>query len=205
MAKRRKPKKSKKCPEPFNTLIDLAAAATLDYIAYKRRKKRGGKPTRIDPYEAAGIAFGLGKLETTEDILELGGMLGAMGAFDDDPSYDDGLQYGISREDYATRDEYVTALNSARFSEATFEDGENDILLDEEDVEEVLLCRVSCLSTGRNEDYHSRDITLRPGEQVLISENNEKNSIGIILTVDLLEGQEAIDAIDETPEILGRV
>lgn len=34
MAKNRR-KKSSKCPEPFNTLIDLAAAATLDYIAYK--------------------------------------------------------------------------------------------------------------------------------------------------------------------------
>ena len=33
-------KKSSKCPEPLNTLIDLAAAATLDYVAYKRRQKR---------------------------------------------------------------------------------------------------------------------------------------------------------------------
>lgn len=40
MAKRRK--KSSKCPEPFNTLIDLAAAATLNNIGYKRRQKRGG-------------------------------------------------------------------------------------------------------------------------------------------------------------------
>ena len=53
MAKNRR-KKSSKCPEPFNTLIDFAAAATLDYIAYKRRQKRGGKKrNKKDPYAAA--------------------------------------------------------------------------------------------------------------------------------------------------------
>ncbi len=90
MAKRRK--KSSKCPEPFNTLIDLAAAATLDYIAYKRRQKRGGKKNhKIDPYAAAGVAMGMGKLNSTEDIIKLGGFLGAMGAFDED---DDTSDYG---------------------------------------------------------------------------------------------------------------
>ena len=84
MAKNRR-KKSSKCPEPFNTLIDLAAAATLDYIAYKRRQKRGGKKrNKIDPYAAAGIAMGMGKLNSTEDVIRLGGFLGAMGAFDND-------------------------------------------------------------------------------------------------------------------------
>lgn len=43
------------------------------------------KKKKIDPYAAAGIAFGLGKLNSTEDILALGGILGAMGAFDDEP------------------------------------------------------------------------------------------------------------------------
>jgi hypothetical protein len=88
MAKNRR-KKSSKCPEPFNTLIDLAAAATLDYIAYKRRQKRGEKKrSKIDPYAAAGIAMGMGKLNSTEDIIKLGGFLGAMGAFDDDDTND---------------------------------------------------------------------------------------------------------------------
>lgn len=91
MAKRRK--KSSKCPEPFNTLIDLAAAATLNYIGYKRRQKRGSKKkNKIDPYAAAGIAMGMGKLNSTEDIIKLGGFLGAMGAFDED----DGVDYTTS-------------------------------------------------------------------------------------------------------------
>ena len=38
MAKRRK-KKSKKCPEPFNTLIDLAAGLTMGAIADHMEKK----------------------------------------------------------------------------------------------------------------------------------------------------------------------
>ena len=81
MAKNRR-KKSSKCPEPFNTLIVLAAAATLNYISYKRRQKRGGKKrSKIDPYAAAGIAMGMGKLNSTEDIIKLGGFLGAMGGF----------------------------------------------------------------------------------------------------------------------------
>ncbi len=82
MAKRRR--KSSKCPEPFNTLIDLAQAFTLDYIAHKRRQKRGGQRNRIDPYEATGIAMGMGLIDDTEDLIKFGGMLGAMGAFDDD-------------------------------------------------------------------------------------------------------------------------
>jgi hypothetical protein len=36
VSRRKKKKTSSKCPEPFNTLIDLAAAATMDYIFYKR-------------------------------------------------------------------------------------------------------------------------------------------------------------------------
>ena len=42
------------------------------------------------------MAFGLGKLETTEDILELVGMLGAMGSFDPDKEAPElGEQYGV--------------------------------------------------------------------------------------------------------------
>ena len=147
MAKRRK-KKSPKCPEPFNTLIDLAAAFTLDCIFNKRRKKQGAKRSKIDPYAAAGIAMGMGKLNTTEDVIKLGGFLGAMGAFDEDtdvdnwddftPSYsgyeykpnsnkyawrlncEDGSHYGIYPGNYETRDEYNRALQNARKS-STFD------------------------------------------------------------------------------------
>lgn len=85
MSRRKKKKASSKCPEPFNTLIDLAAAATMDYIFYKRRQKYGGKRNgKIDPYAATGAAMGLGLINDTEDLIKFGGVLGAMGAFDPD-------------------------------------------------------------------------------------------------------------------------
>lgn len=121
MAKKRR-KKSSKSPEPFNTLIDLAAAATLDYVANKSRQKRGGSKTKIDPYAAAGAAYGMGLINNTEDLIKLGGMLGAVGAFDDEnnDSYtptpsnnrnkyawrmncEDGSNYGIYPGNYETR------------------------------------------------------------------------------------------------------
>lgn len=141
MAKRKKSrKKSSKCPEPFNTLIDLAGAATLDYIAYKRRQKNCGKRAKIDPYAVTGVAMGMGKLNNTGDIIRLGGMLGAMGAFDDDDSSweysgvgssfqkplnnryawrlncEDGSEYGVYPESYETRAAFDAALSRAKQS-----------------------------------------------------------------------------------------
>lgn len=82
MAKR---KKMSKCPEPFNTLIDIAAGATMHAIADKMEKKhqyyKRGAP---NPYRASAYGFTTGRLNSTEDIIRLGGLMGAMGAFDDD-------------------------------------------------------------------------------------------------------------------------
>ncbi len=143
--KRRKSKKRERIPV-IDFLLDMAQAATLDYIAYKRRQKRGNKLTKIDPYEATGIAMGMGLIDDTEDLIRFGGMLGAMGAFDpDEPdevyqssyvgSYDsnpfyapknnkyawrlnceDGSEYGVSPEDYETRDEYHEALHREKYA-----------------------------------------------------------------------------------------
>lgn len=141
MAKRKKkPSKRERIPV-IDFLIDMAAAATMDYIAYKRRQKRGGRRSnKIDPYEATGIAMGLGMIDDTEDLIKFGGMLGMMGAFDpDEPddvyqssyvgSHDDNpfyapknnkyawrLKYGISPEDFETRDEYHEALHREKYA-----------------------------------------------------------------------------------------
>lgn len=132
MAKRRKKRQSSKCPEPFNTMLDLAGAAAIDYIHYKHRQKNGGRRTKIDPYAAAGIAMGMGKINSTESIIALGGILGAMGAFDEDGSSrtidnrhawrlncEDGSSYGIDPRDFETREEYNDAIREAR---SAFED-----------------------------------------------------------------------------------
>ena len=69
------------------------------------------KKKKIDPYAAAGIAFGLGKLNSTEDILALGGMLGAMGAFDDEPETTEGNE-DFSFAGESKNDAYVKELDA---------------------------------------------------------------------------------------------
>lgn len=86
MAKhKRYSKKSSKCPEPFNTLIDIAAGITMNAVANKMEKKHGYHRRGVpNPYRASAFGFTTGRLNDTEDLLKLGGLMGAMGAFDDD-------------------------------------------------------------------------------------------------------------------------
>lgn len=166
MAKRRKKSSKRERIPVVDFLIDMAAAATMDYIAYKRRQKRGGKQSnKIDPYEATGIAMGLGMIDDTEDLIKFGGMLGMMGAFDpDEPdevfqsSYvgshddnpfcapknnkyawrlncEDGSEYGISPEDYETRDEYHEALRQEKYAWRDFCEDGAEFGIDPEDYE----------------------------------------------------------------------
>ena len=132
MSRKKKRSKSMGRIPVVDSLIDLAAAATFDFIAAERRekygKRRGGK---TDPYAAAGAAMGMGRLNNTNDLLRLGGVLGAMGAFDEnDELYinpnlystprdnrhawrlncEDGSAYGVDPEDFETRDAYNAAL-----------------------------------------------------------------------------------------------
>lgn len=157
MAKRRKKSNKRERIPVIDFLLDMAQAATLDYIAYKRRQKRGNKRTKIDPYEATGMAVGMDLIDDTEDLIRFGGMLGAMGAFDPDepdevyqsgyagshdsnPFYapknnkyawrlncEDGSEYGISPENYETRDEYHDALEEAKEEIDFFVDGDDEV------------------------------------------------------------------------------
>ena len=86
MAKKRR-KSSSKCPEPFNVLIDLAAGITMNAIANKMEDKHHYRKRGVpNPYRASAIGFVTGKLKSTSQILKLGGLLGAMGSFDDGDS-----------------------------------------------------------------------------------------------------------------------
>lgn len=88
MAKKRR-KNSTKCPEPFNSLIDLAAGLTMSAIANKMEDKHHYRKRGVpNPYRASALGFSSGKLNKTEDILKLGGFLGAMGSFGDSAEYD---------------------------------------------------------------------------------------------------------------------
>lgn len=79
------PKKSTKCPEPFNTLLNWGAGFTMSIIADKMEDKyhyrKHGVP---NPYRASAYAMSLGRLNTVEQTIRLGAVLGAMGSFDVD-------------------------------------------------------------------------------------------------------------------------
>ncbi len=85
MAKRKYHNSSRShCPNFFGGLLDLGEAFILDcYSAkYRERRRASGNPLRIDPYAAAGAAMGMGRLNSFDDIMRLGGILGSLGAFD---------------------------------------------------------------------------------------------------------------------------
>lgn len=85
MAKRKYHNSSRShCPNLFGGLLDLGEAFILDcYPAkYRERRRASGNPLRIDPYAAAGAAMGMGRLNSFDDIMRLGGILGSLGAFD---------------------------------------------------------------------------------------------------------------------------
>jgi len=131
MSKKKRSKKRERIPV-IDTLIDLAGAMTLDYLAAIGRQKNGTKRSKkTDPYAATGAAMGMGLIKDTDDLIKFGGVLGTMGAFDPDDDLpistaaymaprdnryawrlncEDGSAYGIDPNDYETRDEYNEAL-----------------------------------------------------------------------------------------------
>ena len=81
--RRRSSKKSSKCPEPFNTLIDIAAGLTMGAVANHMEKKYNySKKGKINPYAVSAAKMAAGRMNSTEDILRTGAVLGAMGSFD---------------------------------------------------------------------------------------------------------------------------
>lgn len=83
MAKRRKSKRSSKCPEPLNTLIDIAGGIAMGAVASHMEKKYNySKKGKINPYAVSAMGIASGRVKSTEDILRTGAVLGAMGSFD---------------------------------------------------------------------------------------------------------------------------
>ena len=199
-------------------MIDLAAAAALDYIAASRREKYGKKRrSKVNPYAAAGVAMGLGKLNSTDDVLKLGGMLGAMGAFDADDELscrasntryawrlncDDGSDYGIDPGDYETRTEYNSALYAAKQLTPGSAPRSAPIKpsLSKRETSappvakgSVVVCRVSLLQTGQNSDYLANRESLKVGDRVTVRSDSEIEE-GIILSIEQRVINEDFDA-----------
>lgn len=79
---------------------------------------------KVDPYAAAGIAFGSGKMKNFNDQMRLAAHLGAAVAFDPDENEsafdwrkycEDGSEYSLDPEDYETENEYEEALEEAKY------------------------------------------------------------------------------------------
>ena len=107
MARRRK-KKSSKGIEPFNRLFDLAAGATMHVIADNMEEKHHYRKRGVpNPYRASAVGLSSGRLKKVEDIIKLGGVMGAMGAFDpDDTVSDDYLSSLPSSRSYKTNNSW---------------------------------------------------------------------------------------------------
>ena len=86
MAKRKSSyRKSSKCPEPFNTLIDIAGGIAMGAVANHMEKKyHYSSKGKINPYAVSALGIASGRMRTTGDILRTGAYLGAMGSFDVD-------------------------------------------------------------------------------------------------------------------------
>ena len=84
MAKRKKnARKSSKCPEPFNTLIDIAGGIAMGAVASHMEKKyHYSAKCKINPYSVSAFGIASGRMRTTGDLLRTGAFLGAMGSFD---------------------------------------------------------------------------------------------------------------------------
>lgn len=210
MAKRRKKSNKRERIPVIDFLLDMAQAATLDYIAYKRRQKRGNKRTKIDPYKATGIAMGMGLIDDTEDLIRFGGMLGAMGAFDPDepdevyqssyagsynsnPFYapknnkyawrlncEDGSEYGISPEDYETRDEYHEALHREKYAWRDYCDDGSAYGVDPEDyeTEEEYEDALECARTVTGDMLFTEDVSIHEDMPIAVEECFEEEDEG---------------------------
>lgn len=148
MAKRRK---SSKCPEPINTLLDVAGAATLGLYVKHKVKKDFENGCGEESIKAAAMVFGMGSMRRgSQETINLGGLVGLNSAIKDierqqaaSYTYDsqpyvspieppapavkkpantglwrehceDGSQYGLYPENFATADDYADALKAAK-------------------------------------------------------------------------------------------
>lgn len=84
MAKRRKKSSSKGCPEPLNTMIDLAGAAAMGAFAKHKIKRIYAKGQAKESIEAATMVYGMGAFRRgSAGLMSLGGLYGVNSAIKD--------------------------------------------------------------------------------------------------------------------------
>lgn len=84
LARRKTYKRSSKCPEPINTLLDIAGAATLGLYVKHKVKKDYQNGCGEESAKAAAAVFGMGSLRSgSRGTINLGGLLGLNSALKD--------------------------------------------------------------------------------------------------------------------------
>lgn len=82
--KRKTYKRSSKCPEPINTLLDFAGAATLGLYVKHKVKKDYQNGCGEESAKAAAAVFGMGSLRGgSRGMINLGGLMGLNSALKD--------------------------------------------------------------------------------------------------------------------------
>lgn len=169
MAKRKKSRKSSKCPEPLNTLIDIAGGIAMGAVASHMEKKYNySKKGKINPYAVSAMGIASGRMKSTEDILRTGAVLGAMGSFDvesdDAPAYRPYIP-----EDPVFREIRETKVNDNRYAwRLNCEDGReyglspSDYETRSEYNEALLYAKGGCLKVNDSDEFTREPEKERP-------------------------------------------
>lgn len=171
MTKRKKYKKSSKCPEPFNTLIDIAGGIAMNAIANKMEQKyHYSNKGKINPYKVSAFKIGTGGFKSTEDIIRTGGFLGAIGSFDVEAdthsrTYPKHKLINVVPEDpIFNQIKYSSIINNKYAWRLNCEDGTEygvdpcDYETREEYNISLKKAKTECCEDGPDEDYISKEV-----------------------------------------------
>ena len=119
MARRNHKKNSKKCPEPLNTLIDIAGGLAMNAVSdHMEKKYHYSKKGKINPYKVSAVGIASGRMKSTKDIVRTGAVLGALGSFDVDEedipekrTYRSAAELDSGIVQSSTRNRYAWRLN----------------------------------------------------------------------------------------------
>ncbi len=238
MAKRKKYSASK-CPEPLNTMIDLAGAIAMGAFTKHQIKKDYFRGCGAESVKAATMVYGMGAMRRgSSGLIALGGLNGInsairdierseatarrhVSAFDDGISFspyktndnryawrlncEDGSAYGVSPEDYETRDAYNMALSKAKGGQPEFIHKEEQVKAPAQENpfkgSPLKCCRVSRLDNGANEYYLTEDKTIKVGDTITV-QNESGISDGVVIGVKNLSEMTEDDLPKESMWIL---
>lgn len=203
MAKRRRSRKSSKCPEPLNSMIDIAGAVTMGLVSRAMVKKDIKKGQGRESANAARTVYGLGALRSgSEGLISLGGLMGVESAvrsaerehqrqqreIEDDLLIAD-LERRINTTQMIRRSSAKTTQGTPSAprtqavadssAESTTSPANNAVTVD---ADTFIFCRVSRLDNGIN-DYYLAQHDYVIGSKVQV-EKDDGLVEGIILTVE---------------------